>query len=249
MEFEIIYLLIICMRNRYESGKVDPIVAIGALFAILIPLLGVRMFKSWDINYTSNGNNNPTIPYYDPNILMEQRNPIENLGVLPNASAVSPLMQGDARWANIVLGYNSEAKYNIGLVGCNVTAFAMAKNAFGGSLTPADVNTIFSNLGVYTPNSGFIQMNSAAKALGLEYLIENGTIHNPDIQGHISQGYPAIAHRPGSNEHFVMIKRIDEQNEIVYFNDPFTGTERYATFIEFTNKLGFSQVWVLAQTE
>lgn len=142
--------------------------------------------------------------------------------------AVSPLGQRDPRWANILLGFNTDPKYTIGLYGCLITCLA----AYVGK-QPNEVNDLLKAGGGFTAGSGLFVW-SKCTILGLnqtyvspryESLVTPQGIQN--LKDNLDKKLPCLAEidfnpaTPTEDMHFVLITGYDDTN--FYILDPWTG--------------------------
>jgi len=141
--------------------------------------------------------------------------------------------QRDSRWASVLLGYNTNAVYNIGNYGCLITCFA---NYLG--KTPIEINDILkANQGFEKDSGNFIWLKSTVLGLTEVYSSPRyddavSTQGLAKMKQLIDEGRPLIAEidfNPATiveDMHFVLIHGYDETKEETFFAiDPYTGTE------------------------
>ncbi len=74
--------------------------------------------------------------------------------------------QRDARWSNILLGYNSNNPYNIGNYGCLITCLGMLTNN-----QPDNVNQVLKDNGGFQANGGlFVWPKASVLSLTIDYV-------------------------------------------------------------------------------
>ncbi len=140
--------------------------------------------------------------------------------------------QKDPRWANVLLGYNTDATYNIGNYGCLITCFA---NYLG--KTPVEINDILK------ANQGFVQGGlfvwSKSTVLGLNEVYCSPRYNDlvstqglTKMKQLIDEGRPLICEidfNPTTTQqemHYLLVHSYDETKEDVFYAiDPYTGTE------------------------
>ncbi len=136
--------------------------------------------------------------------------------------------QRDPRWNNVLLGYNTQALYTIGLYGCLITTFG---NYIG--KTPIEVNDILK------ANSGFVSGSgelvwSAVSSLGLKQTYLSPSYSGPityqgiaKIKEFLDGGFPLVCEidfnpaTEGEEMHYVLLMGYD--GDQIFCADPWTG--------------------------
>ncbi len=117
--------------------------------------------------------------------------------------------QTDSRWGDVLLGYNTDASYNLRNFGCVVTAYANLLMAITGDIgyTPPMVNQWMVNQGGFLPGGGIFDWNVA---LGMGHVTLQGVSSDLGAVNTFLQQPPNFAIlgvNPGANgqpRHFVL---------------------------------------------
>jgi len=132
--------------------------------------------------------------------------------------------QLDSRWANDILGFNTDPKYNMHDYGCLVTCIAMAARYYGYQVTPGELNELlkdvdgFSNGGYY--NFGYI--TKIYKDIKEHRTITRNLLTDEqmnDIKNALDKGFPVMIqldYNPRTvfpEMHFVLVIGYDPLNE------------------------------------
>lgn len=142
------------------------------------------------------------------------------------------LSQRDPKWASIILGNNTQAKYNIGNFGCLITSLSMYLNT-----TPNKINETLKqgrdkDNGFANGSGNFIWGKSTLLGLGEQFLSTryNGPVTQAGIdkiKGLLDNGYPLLCEidfNPSTTDeeqHFVLLTGYE--GDSIYANDPWTG--------------------------
>lgn len=142
--------------------------------------------------------------------------------------------QRDSRWANILLGYNIDPKYNIGNYGCLITSFSMYFSSYGKDENPATVNELLKQNKGYAPDSGNLIWSAIPRVFGLNDVYQSPTYTGPvtdqgltKMRSFLDQGFPLVTHidfNPADSDddmHWVLVNGYD--GDIFYCNDPWSG--------------------------
>lgn len=146
---------------------------------------------------------------------------------------IVPLSQRDPKWANIPLGTGA---LTIGGAGCLLVAACMVHNAFGGDLTPAELNACLIATGGYFDGNLFVWDSMRwLSRLTLERLVSGpltpATMDDiRDLLWNKEAGIIClIDSRPdmeGVQDHYVVLTDVLESGT-AYYTDPFDGTENH----------------------
>jgi hypothetical protein len=136
--------------------------------------------------------------------------------------------QRDSRWANTLLGYNTNSEYTIGKYGCLVSCLG---NYTG--KTPAEVNQILKDNSGFQSGGGLF-IWSKCTILGLNQTYVSSEYTGPvttagltKIKDSVNNGYPVLCEidfNPSTSkeeQHFVLVIGID--GEKFFIHDPWTG--------------------------
>lgn len=153
---------------------------------------------------------------------------------------ITALSQRDPRWAGILLGYNTNSAYSIGMYGCLITCLSAITDR-----TPDVTNTILKNNNGFVSGGNFVW--GASTYLGLKQLYVSPSYSGPvtdlgvsKAKEYLDQQYPLLAEvdfnpaTTGEEMHFVEIIGYDDGTENFIMMDPWTGEvismDRYGGF-------------------
>jgi len=136
--------------------------------------------------------------------------------------------QRDNRWNNILLGYNSNSQYTIGLYGCLISCLGMIVHK-----TPDEVNTILKNNSGFVSGSGDFYWGKCS-ALGLNQIYTSPSYDGPvtpqgmtKIKELLDDNHPLLCEidfNPATTsveEHYVLL--IGYDGDQIIAADPWTG--------------------------
>jgi len=156
---------------------------------------------------------------------------------------ITPLSQRDSKWASLLLGFNTNSKYNIGDYGCLITCLAMVYNYYTGkSITPSDMNEKLKALGAgygFSVGTGYYVWGAfpyVCTTVKESYKTTPSALTDTQmnaINSAVDAGYPVmleIDFDPTDADvdmHWVLATKRNKDNENdITINDPWTGTER-----------------------
>lgn len=144
--------------------------------------------------------------------------------------------QRDSRWADILLGNNTQLPYTIGQFGCLITSFCMYLNATGKSETPETINTLLTDNYGFTTGSGNLIWSAVSRLLNLTQVYASPMYIGPvtdqgitKIKELLDKGHPLITHvdfdprDKDDDQHWLIITGYD--GDTIYANDPWSATE------------------------
>lgn len=111
------------------------------------------------------------------------------------------ISQQDSRWANILLGFNTDSKYNIKNYGCLLSCLAMGLCYYDYDTDPEDLNAKLKKVGGFAGGGNYV-WHSVEKITDKmkEVLVRVGDVY-PATDEHINQiknsldnGYPVVLH-------------------------------------------------------
>ena len=138
--------------------------------------------------------------------------------------------QRDPKWANTLLGYNTNAAYTIGGFGCLIASLGMYVNKL-----PLEVNELLKQSNGFAPGGGnFVWSKSSALGLTQNYqspyysdaVTAQGLSKMREL---LDEGRPLITHidfdprDADDDQHWLLIYGYDD-NDVFYAADPWTGT-------------------------
>lgn len=120
--------------------------------------------------------------------------------------------QVDSRWGDVLLGYNTDASYNLRNFGCVVTAYGNMMVAVTGDegYTPAMVNQWMVDQGGFLPGGGVFVWQVA---LGMGHVTAQGQSNDLGAVNKFLASEPNFAIlevRAGTRQHFVLAPYVDE---------------------------------------
>jgi len=138
--------------------------------------------------------------------------------------------QRDSRWANVILGYNTNSVYNLGGYGCLITSLG---NYIG--KTPQEINQILKDNGGFSANSGnFIWSKSTALGISQTYSspVYTGLVTSQGIakmQSLLDENRPLLTHvdfdpsDSDDDQHWLLV--YGYEGETFFAFDPWSGTD------------------------
>lgn len=150
--------------------------------------------------------------------------------------------QGDSRWANKRLGFNSDPKYNFKNFACLITSLAMVSRYFGKEVTPVDINDKLKALGqgrgFHAGNGNYVYgaitkifSDIKEKKVVTPMPLTDGQLG--EIRTALDSGYPVMIqldYNPKTvklDSHFVLVVDYDKNDENnLTIVDPITGEVR-----------------------
>jgi len=133
--------------------------------------------------------------------------------------------QMDSRWGNVLLGFNTQAQYNIYNYGCLITCEAMVVSYYGQINTPVNINDKLKSIKGYTNGSGNYIYGSLSKIFPFVKEIRTQTpaaltdAQINQIKSSIDKGYPVMVqldYNPKTVEndmHFVLVVGYNPSDE------------------------------------
>ena len=145
--------------------------------------------------------------------------------------------QRDGQWASTMLGFNTNAPYNIGNFGCKLTCFAMYARAIGKQENPATLNEKFKATNQFT-NGGELNSDNCFNVIfgdvNIKYQSRKYDDLIPDtllvtMKEYLDQGYILFAEidfypaTVNEDMHFVLINGYEGDKWLIV--DPWTGEQ------------------------
>lgn len=147
---------------------------------------------------------------------------------------INSFSQRNSRWALILLGFNTQAQFNIENYGCSITCLASYLKSLGQNETPETVNQkLKDNNGFQSGTGNFIWSKSTVLGLTQTYLSPyyEGLVTVQGVQKAkdlLDQGYPLLTEvdfNPatlGEEQHFILL--CGHENDIFYCMEPWQGS-------------------------
>jgi hypothetical protein len=153
---------------------------------------------------------------------------------------ITALSQRDSRWASLLLGYNTNSAYSIGMYGCLITCLSAITDR-----TPNVTNQILKDNSGYVSGGNFVWGKCTALGLTQTYVspVYTGLVTDAGVakaKELLKGQYPLLCEidfnpaTMGEEMHFVEVIGYDDNTENFYIMDPWTGEivsiDRYGGF-------------------
>lgn len=146
--------------------------------------------------------------------------------------------QFDSQWSNVLLGFNTNPKFNIYNYGCLITVQAMVATYFGHEENPLSINNKYKMIGGFQAGSGlyvhgkFSQLfpNIKEKITRTPQPLSDSQMG--EIRGALQSGYPVMLYIDANpktvkpDQHFVLAVDIKSDENDITIVDPLGGKVR-----------------------